>query len=57
MARAIIIKPQEGVGVTLGAQVRHLITYRDPPEGTLIYAGFTKKCQKRSKRGVPLGVK
>ena len=44
---------QEGVVVTLGAQVRHLVTYRDPPEGTLIYTVFTEKCQKRSKRGYP----
>ena len=45
--------PQEGVGVTLGAQVRHLVTYREPPEDTLVYTGFTKKCQKRCKKGVP----
>ena len=36
-----------------GAQVRYLVTYRDPPEGTLLYTGFTKKCQKQSKKGVP----
>ena len=42
------------MGVTLGAQVRHLVTYPDPPEGTLIYTVFTKKCQKRCKKGVPL---
>ena len=46
--------PREGVGVALGAQVRHLVTYRDPREATLIYTVFTKKCQKRSKRGYPL---
>ena len=46
--------PGEGVGVALGAQVGHLVAYRDPPEDTLIYTVFTKKCQKRSKRGVPL---
>ena len=45
--------PQESVGVTLGAQVRYLAAYRDPTEGTLIYTGFTKKCQKRCKKGVP----
>ena len=45
--------PREGVGVTLGAQVRHVVTYRGPPDGTLIYTVFTKKCQKRSKKGVP----
>ena len=46
--------PQEGVGVALGAQVMHVVAYRDPPEGTLIYTVFTKKCQTRSKKGVPL---
>ena len=46
------IIPQEGVVVTLGAQVRHLVTYRDPLEGTLMYTAFTKKCQKRCKKGV-----
>ena len=45
--------PREGVGVALGAQVRHVVTYSDPPEGTLRYTVFTKKCQKRSKKGVP----
>ena len=45
--------PQEVVGVALGAQVRHVITYRDPLGGTLLYTVFTKKCQKRCKRGVP----
>ena len=46
--------PPESLGVTLGAQVVHLVTYRDPSEGALIYTIFTKKCQKRSKKGVPL---
>ena len=46
--------PGEGVGVALGAQVRHLVAYRYPLEDTLIYTAFTKKCQKRSKRGYPL---
>ena len=45
--------PREGVGEALGAQVRHLVTYRDPPEGTLLYTVFTKKCQKPVKKGVP----
>ena len=45
--------PGEGVGVALVAQVGHLVAYRDPPEDTLIYTVFTKKCQKRPKRGVP----
>ena len=45
--------PREGVGVALGAQVRHVVTYHDPTEGTRIYTVFTKKSQKRSKKGVP----
>ena len=49
-----VIMPGEGVEVALGAQVRHLVAYRYPPEATLIYTVFTKKCQKRSKRGYPL---
>ena len=47
----MVIMPREGVGVALGAQV---VTYRGSPEGSLIYRVFAKKCQKRSKRGVPL---
>ena len=39
--------------MTLGAQVRHLVAYRDTAEGTLIYTVFTKKYQKRCKKGVP----
>ena len=42
-----------GRGLVMGAQVRHVVTYRDPPNGTLIYTVFTKKCQKRSTKGVP----
>ena len=53
VARVSKIMPREGVGVALGAQVRQLVTYRDPPEGTLLYTVFTKKCQKRCKKGVP----
>ena len=45
--------PQKRVGVTRVAQVGHLVTYRDHLEGTRIYTDFTKKCQKRSKKGVP----
>ena len=41
------------MGVALGAQVGHLVTYRDPLGGALIYTIFTKECQKRSKKGVP----
>ena len=46
--------PREGVGVALGAQVEHVATYHVSPEGSLIYTVFTKKCQKRTKKGVPL---
>ena len=46
--------PREGVGVALGAQVGHVVTYRGSPEGSLIYTFFTKKYQKRSKMGYPL---
>ena len=37
-----------------GGTGEHLVTYRDPPEGNLLYTGFTKKCQKRFKKGYPL---
>ena len=40
--------------MAVGAQVWHMVTYRGSPEDTLIYTVFTKKCQKRSKRGYPL---
>ena len=39
--------------MALGAQAVHVVTYRGSPEGSLMYTGFTKKCQKRSKKGVP----
>ena len=35
------------------AQVAQVVAYRASPEGSLIYTVFTKKCQKRSKKGVP----
>ena len=38
--------PREGVGVALGAQVWHVVTYRGSPEDTLIYTVFTKNGQK-----------
>ena len=44
---------QEGVGVTLGAQVGHEVAHLASSEGCLIYTVFSKKCQKRSKRGYP----
>ena len=43
---------REGVEVALGAQVRRVGTQRASPEGCLIYTVFTKRCQKRSKKGV-----
>ena len=43
-----------GRGSGYGAQVRHMATYRDPYEGTLLFAVFTKKCQKRCKTWYPL---
>ena len=45
--------PRERAGVALGAQVRRAVTQRASPEGYLIYTVFTKKCQKRYKKGVP----
>ena len=42
------------MGVALGVQVGHVVTYRGSPGGSLIYTVFTKKWQKRSKRGYPL---
>ena len=53
-ATADHIHASGGRGVTLGAQVRHVVTYREPIDGTLLYTVFTKKCQKRSKKGVTL---
>ena len=41
-----------GRGSGSGGAGGHLVAYRDPPEDTLIYTVFTKKCQKRSKKGV-----
>ena len=40
--------------MALGAQVGQVVTNFGPPEGSLIDTVFTKKCQKRSKRGYPL---
>ena len=48
-----IFMPRVGVGVALGAQARFLVTYLNPPGGTLLYTVFTKKCQKRCKKAVP----
>ena len=39
--------------MALGAQVGHVVTNHGSPEGPLIYTVFTKKCQKRNKKGVP----
>ena len=46
--------PQEGVGVALGAQVGHVVTWHGSPEGSPIYTNFTKKCQKTVKRETPV---
>ena len=48
-----VFMPREGAGVALRAQARHVVTYRGSPEWSLIYTVFAKKCQKRSKKGVP----
>ena len=40
--------------MTPGPQVRHLVAYRDPTEGTLIYTGFPKSVKNGAKRGYPL---
>ena len=45
--------PQEGVGVTLGAQVRHLATYRYPLRGPLFTQFLLKSVKNGAKRGVP----
>ena len=43
--------PQKRVGVTLGAQVRHVATYRDPHEGTHIYTVYQKVSKTVQKGG------
>ena len=48
------IIPQEGVGVTRGAQVRHLVTYRDPLRGPLFTPFLPKSVKNGAKRGYPL---
>ena len=48
------IIPQEGVGVTLWAQVRHLVTYRDPLRGPLFTPFLPKSVKNGAKRGYPL---
>ena len=52
-ATADRIHASEGQGVALGAQLGQVVTNHSSPEGSLIYTVFTKKFQKRSKRGVP----
>ena len=37
--------------MALGVHVGHVVTCHDSPEGSLIHTVFTKKWQKRSKRG------
>ena len=40
--------------MALGVQVGHVVAHRASAEGSLLYTVFTKKCQKRAKRGYPL---
>ena len=47
--------PREGVGVALGAQVRHLVTYRDPPEGPYFTPFLPKSVKNGARGGVPMG--
>ena len=47
------IRPWEGVEVALGAQTWHVATHLASPEGCQICTVFSKKCQKRSKKGYP----
>ena len=48
------IMPQERVGVTLGAQVRHVATYRDPLRGPIFTPFLPKSVRFGPKRGYPL---
>ena len=43
---------REGVGVALGTQVGHVVTYRASPEGYLIYTVFAKMV-KHGQKEVP----
>ena len=45
--------PREGVGVTLGAQVRHVVTYRGPLRGPLFTLVLPKSVKNDAKRGYP----
>ena len=46
--------PREGVGVALGAQVGHLVTYRDPLVGPYFTPVLPKSVKNGPKRGYPL---
>ena len=46
--------PREGMGVALGVQAGHVVTYRGSLDGDVIYTVFIKKCQNRLKKGYPL---
>ena len=46
--------PQEGVVVTLGAQVMHLVAYRDPLRAPLFTPLLPKSVKNGAKRGYPL---
>ena len=53
-ARVSKIMPREGVGVALEALVRHLVTYRDPPEGPYFTPFLPKSVKNGLKRGYHL---
>ena len=46
-----VFMPREGVGVTLGAQVGHVVTYRGLPEGGPKLHRFHQKVSKTVKKG------
>ena len=49
-----VIMPQERVGVTLGAQVRHVATYRDPLGDPYLHRFYQKVSKPVQKGGYPL---
>ena len=48
-----IFMPREGVGVALGAQVRPLVTYRDPRWDPTFTPFLPKSVKNGAKRGYP----
>ena len=53
-ARVSKIMPREGVGVALGAQARHVVTYRDPLVAPYLTPFLPKSVKHGAKRGYPL---